>query len=126
MPRPRSNKSLIEEIAQPFEDLPPLAGILAAILLGILGWLAPLFGGVSAIATVSLQFGRWFAWLVGFLVLGYTVAGVVRRAIDSRRFDTTDDPARLTWSQFERSIAEFYRRKARQFPLAEVRLQTAG
>jgi len=111
MTRRRSRQSLLEQIAEPFADLPPLAGVIAAILLGILGWVAPLFGGVSAIATVSLQFGRWFAWLVGFLVLGYTVAGVVRRAIDSRRFDTTDDPARLTWSQFERLIAEFYRRQ---------------
>src|SRR5712692_559130 len=111
MSRSRSKNSLLEQIAEPFADLPPLAGVIAALLLGIFGWLAPLFGGASAILTVSLQFGRWFAWLVGLLVLGYMVAGVVRRAIDSRRFDTTDDPARLTWSQFERSIAEFYRRQ---------------
>jgi restriction system protein len=111
MSRSRSKNSLLEQIAEPFADLPPLAGMIAAILLGILGWLAPLFGGASAIATISLEFGRWLAWLLGFLVLGYTVAGVVRRAIDSRRFDATDDPARLTWSQFERLIAEFYRRQ---------------
>ena len=111
MTRGRSRQSLLEQIAEPFADLPPLAGVVAAILLGILGWLAPLFAGASAVAAISLQFGRWFAWLVAFLVLGYTVAGVLRRAIDSRKFDATDDPARLTWSQFERLIAEFYRRQ---------------
>jgi len=107
----RSRQSLLEEIAEPFADLPPIAGILAAALLALIGWLAPLFAGASALAAISLQFGRWVAWLLGFLVLGYTLAGVLRRAIDSRRFDTTDDPALLTWSQFERLIAEFYRRQ---------------
>ncbi|TAN32185.1 hypothetical protein EPN29_08340 [bacterium] len=45
------------------------------------------------------------------LVLAYTIVGVLRRFIDRRTFDSTDDPARLTWRQFERLIAEFYRRK---------------
>ena len=107
----RSRQSLLEEIAEPFADLPPIAGILAAALLALLGWLAPLFAGTSSIAAISLQFGRWFAWLLGILVLGYTLVGVLRRAIDSRKFDATDDPTRLTWSEFERLIAEFYRRQ---------------
>jgi len=57
----RSRQSLLEEIAEPFADLPPIAGILAAALLALLGWLAPLFAGTSSIAAISLQFGRWFA-----------------------------------------------------------------
>jgi len=107
----RSRNSDLEQLAEPFADLPPLAGVITAILLLLVGWVAPIFAGASAIAAVSLQFGRWFAWLLAFAVLGYTVLGVVRRAIDKRKFDETDDPAHLTWSQFERLIAEFYRRR---------------
>jgi restriction system protein len=97
-------------LAEPFADLPPLAGILAAVLLGIAGWAATLFAGASAIAEIWLQFGRWLAWLLAVLVLAYTVVGVGRRFIDRRRFDGTEDPASLKWGEFERLIAEFYRR----------------
>ena len=62
-------------------------------------------------AAIWLQFGRWIVWLLAGLVLAYTVVGVLRRFIDRRAFDATDDPAGLTWSQFERLIGEFYRRK---------------
>src|SRR5260370_20317905 len=105
----RSRQSLLEEIAEPFADFPPIAGILAAALLALIGWLAPLFAGTSAIAAISLQFGRWLAWLLGFFIFAYALAGAVRRALDRRSLNVTDDPARLTWSQFERLIAEFYR-----------------
>ena len=107
----RSRRSLLEQVAEPFAELPPLAGVIAAILLGVLGWAAPLFAGVSVIAGISLQFGRWLVWLLAGLVLAYTLVGVWRRFIDRRTFDATNDPAGLTWSQFERLIAEFYRRK---------------
>lgn len=111
MSRSRSRRSLLEEVAEPFADLPPLAGVIAAALLAVLGWVAPLFASGSAIAVIWLQFGRWIAWLLAGLVLAYTMVGVWRRFIDRRTFDATDDPVRLTWSQFERLMAEFYRRK---------------
>jgi restriction system protein len=111
MSRSRSRKSLLEQYAEPFADLPPLAGIIAAILLVVVGWTAPLFAGASVIAGIWLQFGRWLVWLLAGLVLAYTLVGVGRRFINRRTFDATDDPAGLTWSQFERLIAEFYRRK---------------
>jgi restriction system protein len=111
MSRSGSRKSLLEQYAEPFADLPPLAGILAAILLVVIGWAAPLFAGASVIAGIWLQFGRWLVWFLAVFVLAYTMVGVWRRAIDRRTFDATDDPAGLTWSQFERLIAEFYRRK---------------
>ena len=111
MSRSRSGKSVLEQIAEPFADLPPPVGLIAAILLGALGWAAPLFAGASVIAGIWLQFGRWLIWLLAGLVFAYTVAGVWRRLIDRRTFDATDDPAGLTWSQFERLIGEFYRRK---------------
>jgi len=111
MSRSRSRKSLLEEVSEPFADLPPLAGVLAAILLGLIGWAAPLLAGASVIAAISLQFGRWLVWLLAALVLAYTIVGVGRRVIDHRTFDATSDPAGLTWSQFERLMAEFYRRK---------------
>lgn len=106
-----SRKSLLEQVAEPFGELPPLAGVIAAILLVVVGWTAPLFVGTSGIVAVSLQFGRWFMWLLAGLILAYTIVGVWRRFIDRRTFDITDDPARLTWSQFERLMAEFYRRQ---------------
>jgi len=109
--RSRSRKSLLEEIAGPFADLPPLAGVLAAILLAALGWAVPLFAGQSVIAGIWLEFGRWLVWLLAGLVLAYTLAGVWHRFIDRRTFDSGDDPAGLTWSQFERLMAEFYRRE---------------
>jgi restriction system protein len=84
---------------------------MAAILLVVVGWAAPLFAGASVLAAIWLQFGRWLVWLLAGLVLAYTVVGVWRRFIDRRTFDSTDDPAGLTWSQFERLMAEFYRRK---------------
>jgi len=103
-------RSLLEELSEPFADLPPLAGVLAAILLALIGWAAPLLAGASVIAAISLQFGRWLVWLLAGLVLAYTIVGVWRRFIDRRTFDATDDPAGLTWSRFERLMAEFYRR----------------
>jgi restriction system protein len=109
--RSRSRRSVLEEIAQPFADLRPLVGVIAAILLAVFGWAAPLFSGGSVIAGIWLEFGRWLIWLLAGLVLAYTIVGVWRRFIDRRTFDSTDDPAGLTWSQFERLIAEFYRRK---------------
>ncbi len=109
--RSRSRKSLLEEVAAPFADLPLLAGVIAVILLAVIGWAAPLFAGASAMAAIWLQFGRWLVWLLAGVVFAYTVVGVWRRFIDRRAFDATDDPAGLTWSQFERLIAEFYRRK---------------
>ena len=50
-------------------------------------------------------------WSLAGLVLAYTLVGVWRRFIDRQTFDATDDPAGLTWSRFERLMAEFYRRK---------------
>ncbi len=107
----RSRKSLLEEVAEPFANLPPLVGLLAAVLLAVLGWAAPLFAGASVIGGIWLQFGRWLVWLLAGLVLAYTLVGVWRRFIDRRTFDATDDPAGITWTQFERLMAEFYRRK---------------
>lgn len=109
--RSASRKSLLEQVAAPFADLPPLAGAIAAILLVVVGWAAPLFAGTSAIAAVWLQFGRWLVWLLAGLVFAYTIVGVGRRLIDRRTFDATSDPSGLTWSQFERLIGEFYGRK---------------
>jgi restriction system protein len=111
MARIRSRKSPLEDVAAPFADLPPLAGFLAAVLLALTGWAAPFFAGTSVIAGIWLQFGRWLVWLLAGLVLAYTLVGVWHRFIDRRTFDATEDPASLTWSQFERLTAEFYRRK---------------
>lgn len=109
--RTHSRKTLLEQVAEPFADLPPLAGLIAAVLLGALGWAAPLFGNGSVIAGIWLQFGTWLIWLLAGLVLAYTLVGVGRRFIDRKTFDTTDDTTVLTWTQFERLMAEFYRRK---------------
>jgi restriction system protein len=111
MSRSRSRKSLLEEVAAPFTDLPPLAGFLATVLLVLLGWALPLFAGTSVTAGIWLQFGRLVVWLLAGLVLAYTLVGVWRRFIDRRTFDTTEDAASLTWSQFEGLVTEFYRRK---------------
>lgn len=109
--RSNSRQSLLEQIAEPFADLPPLAGIIASALLAVLGWVAPLFGDGSAVGVVLLQFGRWIVWLLAGLVLAYALVGVWRRFVDRRTFDSTDDPSALTWSQFERLMGEFYRRQ---------------
>ncbi len=85
----RSGQSVLEQIAEPFADLPPLAGGIAAILLAIFGWAAPLFAGGSVIAGIWLQFGRWLIWLLAGLVLAYTIVGVGRRLVDRRTFDAT-------------------------------------
>jgi len=82
--RSRSRKSLLEQIAEPFADLPPLVGSIAAILLGALGWAATLFNRGSVIVGIWLQFGRWLIWLLAGLVLAHTLIGVGRRFIDRR------------------------------------------
>lgn len=69
MSRSRSGKSALEQIAEPFADLPPLVGLTAVILLGALGWAAPLFTSASDIAGVWLRFGRWLIWLLAGLVV---------------------------------------------------------
>ena len=54
----------------------------------------------------------WFIWLLAVMIVGYSMVGVVRRFFDRKRFDTTDDLRRLDPYQFERYIAEYYRRRA--------------
>lgn len=107
----RRRKSVLELLAEPFADLPPAAGLIAGIVLGVAGWVAPQLGRGSAITAIWLQFGRWFLWLFAFAVLAYTAVGAVQRARDRKTFDSTDDLAGLTWSQFERYVGEFYRRR---------------
>jgi restriction system protein len=107
----RSRKSIVELYAEPFADLPPLAGIIAGILLVVAGWVAPLFAGGSAMTAIWLQFARWILWFFAVAVLAYMTAGVVRRALDRKTFDSTDDLAGLTWRQFEGYVGEFYRRR---------------
>ncbi|HYR50611.1 MAG TPA: restriction endonuclease [Candidatus Eisenbacteria bacterium] len=107
----RSRKSIVELYAEPFADLPPVAGVIAAGVLGVAGWVAPLFGEGSTMTVIWLQFARWIFWLFAFAVLVSTGAGVLRRALDHRKFDSTEDASSLTWSQFERYIGEFYRRR---------------
>src|SRR3979411_1266588 len=98
MSRSRSRKSLLKEVAAPFADLPPLAGFLAAMLLGVFGWAAPFFARPSVIAGIWLQFGRWVVWLLAGLVLAYTLVGVGRRVVYRRAFAATQQPAGLTCS----------------------------
>lgn len=107
----RSRKSLLELYAEPFADLPPLAGIIAGAILGVAGWVAPLFAGASTMTALWLQFGRWILWLFAFAVLAYTGVGAWRRVFDRKIFDATGDPAGLTWIQFERYVGEYYRRQ---------------
>jgi len=126
MSRSRSRKSLLEQYAEPFADLPPLAGAIAAGLLAVIGWAAPLFAGASVIAGIWLQFGRWLVWLLGGLVLAYTIVGIWRRLIDRRIFGATSDPAAMTWSQFERSWRSSIGERAQLCRLAAARWQTAA
>ncbi len=107
----RSRKSIVELYAEPFADLPPLTGIVVGILLVVAGWVAPLFARGSAITAIWLQFARWLLWFFAVAVLAYMAAGAVRRALDRRTFDSTDDLAGLTWKQFEGYVGEFYRRR---------------
>jgi restriction system protein len=105
-----SRKSLLEAYAEPFADLPPLAGVITAALLALAGWIMPNFAGQSVIAAAWLLIGRWLVWLLAALVLAFTIKGAVSRFGDRRRFDSTDDPGSLKWAQFERFVAEYYRR----------------
>jgi restriction system protein len=70
-----------------------------------------LFAGGSAITAIRLQFARWILWFFAIAVLVFMAAGVVRRALDRKTFDSTDDLAALTWRQFEGYVGEFYRRR---------------
>lgn len=105
MPR----RSPLEAYAEQFADRPPLVGVIAAAVLAAAGWALPMFSS-STITAAWLQIGRALLWLTAFLVLVAVAAGIFTRMRDRMKFDATDDPATLTWREFERLIAEYYRR----------------
>ena len=111
MPRRRRNQSVLEDFAEPFQQLPWWAGLSCAAVLVVLGFVLPYFPTGGLLGNVLLVFFPWILWILAGLVLLYTFAGVVRRALDRRRFDRTEDVGRLDPYQYERYVAEYYRRQ---------------
>lgn len=111
MPRRRRNQSVVEDFAEPCQDLPWWAGLTTAVVLVAFGILLPHFPTSGLLATVPMVFLPWILWILAGAVVLYTVVGVARRALDRRRFDRTEDVGRLDPYQAERYVGEYYRRK---------------
>jgi restriction system protein len=110
MSRRRRDDPFIIEYAQQFESLPWWAGLTAAILFIAVSFVLPHLVGGAPLAAVVAMFGQWFLWLLAGATVLFTASGVVRRALDRRRFDHTEDVGRLDPYQYERYVAEYYRR----------------
>jgi restriction system protein len=111
VPRRRRNQSLLEDFAEPFQHLPWWAGLSCAVVLVVLGFLLPYFPTRGLLGTVLIVFLPWILWILAGPVVLYTLAGVARRVLDRHRFDRTQDVGRLDPYQYERYVAEFYRRE---------------
>ena len=110
MPRRRRDDPFIIEYAQQFESLPWWAGLTAAVLFVAVSFVLPHLVGGAPLAAVVAMFGQWFLWLLAGATVLFTASGVVRRALDRRRFDRTEDVGRLDPYQYERYVSEYYRR----------------
>jgi restriction system protein len=111
VPRRRRNQSVFEDLAEPFQHLPWWAGLTAAAVLVVVGFLSPHFPTNGLTAAVLMVFLPWVLWITAGMVVLYTVVGVGRRAVDRSRFDRTEDVGRLAPYQYERYVGEYYRRK---------------
>jgi len=110
MSRRRRDESSIVEFAQEFASLPWWAGVTAAVVLTALAFLLPHLVGASPLALIGAIFGQWLLWLTAGATLLSTAVGVVRRALDTRRLDRTQDVGGLDPYQYERYVGEYYRR----------------
>jgi len=113
MARPRRDKPLFEEIAQEFEHLPLKVGLIAAVVLAIVGWALPLIFPAQdlSLAGSLATVGRYLAWLLALMVALSSLYGTLRRWIEGRRFDSEVRIEDLSWSQFEGYLAEYFRRR---------------
>jgi restriction system protein len=109
--RRRASTSAIEELAEPFQNLPAPIGVGVAVSAGVAGWVISHLQGTSPIGAVVLALAPWLLWLFGAMVLAYAFGGAVRRTIDRRRFDTTVNVRDLDPYQFESYVGEYYRRR---------------
>jgi restriction system protein len=110
MPRRHRNQSAFEDFAEPFQHLPWWAGATCAVVLGAAGLLVSHFPTHGLLATVLLVFLPWIFWLLAGVVALYSIAGVVGRVLDRRRFDRTEEVGRLDPYEYERYVGEYYRR----------------
>lgn len=110
MPRRRRNQSAFEDFAEPFQHLPWWAGAICAVVLVAVGFLVGHFPVHGLLATLLLVLLPWMVWLLAFVVALYTIAGVVRRGLDRRRFDRTEEVGDLDPYEYEGYVGEYYRR----------------
>lgn len=114
MARRRRDRSLLEELAEPFADVPLAVGGIVSVALAIAGWALPLFvpqrTGVDLTGAVASA-GRWVIWVLAAMILVAAVSGSLRRLVDGRRFDSGIRLDQLTWDQFEGYLAEYFRRR---------------
>ena len=111
MSRRRQEKSLIEEVGEVFQHLPWWAGFTFAMFLVALGFVLPYVPATGPLGSILLGFLPWVVWVLASVVLLYTMAGVFWRAIERKRFNRTTDIAQLDPYEFERFVAEYYRRR---------------
>lgn len=113
MPSRQRERPLFEEIAEEFENLPLVAGVVAAAVCAVIGWLLPVIFPMQAlnVAGSLAIMGRYLLWLLAFMILASSGVGAVRRRFDHRRFDSTLTLEQLTWAQFEGYLAEYFRRR---------------
>lgn len=113
MSRRRRSKPLVEEIAAEFEHLPLTVGLVAAVVLAVVGWGLPLIfpaQGLSFAGSLAVL-ARYFIWLLALAIVLSSLYGAARRLVEGRRFDSDVDVTELTWDQFEGYLAEYYRRQ---------------
>jgi restriction system protein len=110
MSRKRANRSVLDEAAEVFEQLPLKVGLLTAMGLFVVGWGLPAIFP-SGVAAVYAQLGKLTLFLFAVVIAVAAVVGAGRRAVDRTRFDSEVRLEDLTWSQFEGYLAEYFRRR---------------
>ena len=116
MSRRRTSKSLAEEIAEQFADVPLKFGVATSVVLAATGWALPIVFPLSTPIGLSMvgawvQIFRWILWGFAAFILISSLGGAARRLFDRRRFDSDVPLEDMSWEQFEGYLAEYFRRR---------------
>ncbi len=102
---------MFEEVAENFQSFPWWAGTSVGAFLILFSVVAPHLPFGGSLASRMVLPAQILLWAFAAAVLLYTASGVIRRRLDRHKFDRTTDLGTLGPYEFERYVAEYYRRR---------------
>ena len=111
MPRKRADDSIFDEVVETFEQVPAKVGLFVVCVLVAVGWMLPLIFSGPGLNSAFAVTGRFLIWAFALAVAVGAAVGATRRSRDRSRFDSTVKVDDLTWIEFERYLAEYFRRR---------------